>query len=254
MRFCLCWIAPTWIVFELVATKLPHYVLPTYPAIACLAAAALLAPDGESAGRWAVYRCGRCRALWLLVGVALAVLAAGRRLGAGSARRSGRRADRARRRAAAGRDAAVAPDAAGGCAAVACAAGAALILFASAYAYQLPRLRTIWISPRIAEAVARARPCADDDRRQHRPYTEPSLVFLLGTGTKLTDVAGRGGAPAARPGLRASPWSAPISATRFSALLKDAKFAPVELDRISGLNYSTGKRLDLILYGAPRAG
>ena len=40
----------------------------------------------------------------------------------------------------------------------------------------------------------------------------------------------------------------------FLGLLKDAKFAPAELDHISGLNYSTGKRLDLILYGAPRAG
>ena len=36
--------------------------------------------------------------------------------------------------------------------------------------------------------------------------------------------------------------------------MKDAKFAPAELDRISGLNYSTGKRLELILYGAHRAG
>ena len=48
VRFCLCWIAPTWIVFELIVTKLPHYVLPTYPAIACLAAAGLLAPDDGS--------------------------------------------------------------------------------------------------------------------------------------------------------------------------------------------------------------
>ena len=55
VRFCLCWIAPTWIVFELVATKLPHYVLPTYPAIACLTAAALLAPTTRAAGRRAVY-------------------------------------------------------------------------------------------------------------------------------------------------------------------------------------------------------
>ncbi|HEX2151002.1 MAG TPA: glycosyltransferase family 39 protein, partial [Stellaceae bacterium] len=54
VRFCLCWIAPTWIVFELVVTKLPHYVLPTYPAIACLTAAALLAPATKAAGRRAV--------------------------------------------------------------------------------------------------------------------------------------------------------------------------------------------------------
>ncbi|MBE7213421.1 MAG: glycosyltransferase family 39 protein, partial [Gluconacetobacter diazotrophicus] len=39
VRFLSCWIVPHWLVFELVATKLPHYVLPTYPAIAILAAA-----------------------------------------------------------------------------------------------------------------------------------------------------------------------------------------------------------------------
>ncbi len=37
VRFLIAWIAPTWIVFELVQTKLPHYVLPTVPAIALLA-------------------------------------------------------------------------------------------------------------------------------------------------------------------------------------------------------------------------
>ena len=36
--------------------------------------------------------------------------------------------------------------------------------------------------------------------------------------------------------------------------MKEARFAPAELDRIGGLNYSNGKRLELILYGAPRAG
>ena len=43
IRFCLAWIIPTWIGFELVVTKLPHYVLPVYPAIAILIAMALLA-------------------------------------------------------------------------------------------------------------------------------------------------------------------------------------------------------------------
>lgn len=41
--FCLAWIAPAWIVFELVSTKLPHYTLPLYPVIALLTARALLA-------------------------------------------------------------------------------------------------------------------------------------------------------------------------------------------------------------------
>ena len=38
VRFLLAWIVPSWIVFELVVTKLPHYVLPLYPAIAILIA------------------------------------------------------------------------------------------------------------------------------------------------------------------------------------------------------------------------
>lgn len=35
-QFLLAWLIPSWIVFELVMTKLPHYVLPLYPAIAIL--------------------------------------------------------------------------------------------------------------------------------------------------------------------------------------------------------------------------
>jgi 4-amino-4-deoxy-L-arabinose transferase-like glycosyltransferase len=37
-RFLLAWVVPCWIVFELVVTKLPHYMLPLYPALAILIA------------------------------------------------------------------------------------------------------------------------------------------------------------------------------------------------------------------------
>jgi 4-amino-4-deoxy-L-arabinose transferase-like glycosyltransferase len=40
-QFLLAWLVPSWIVFEVVMTKLPHYVLPLYPAIAILTAGAL---------------------------------------------------------------------------------------------------------------------------------------------------------------------------------------------------------------------
>jgi 4-amino-4-deoxy-L-arabinose transferase-like glycosyltransferase len=40
-QFLLAWLVPSWIVFEVVLTKLPHYVLPLYPAIAILTAGAL---------------------------------------------------------------------------------------------------------------------------------------------------------------------------------------------------------------------
>ena len=41
-RFLLSWIIPTWIVFEIAATKLPHYVMPLYPALAIVAAHAAI--------------------------------------------------------------------------------------------------------------------------------------------------------------------------------------------------------------------
>ena len=54
-QFLLAWLVPSWIVFELVLTKLPHYVLPLYPAIAILADARrrLVVRDSR---RWFRYR------------------------------------------------------------------------------------------------------------------------------------------------------------------------------------------------------
>lgn len=40
-RWLLCWIIPFWIILELIPTKLPHYPLPLYPAIALLMAGAI---------------------------------------------------------------------------------------------------------------------------------------------------------------------------------------------------------------------
>jgi 4-amino-4-deoxy-L-arabinose transferase-like glycosyltransferase len=40
-QYLLAWLLPSWIVFELVLTKLPHYVLPLYPAVAILTASAV---------------------------------------------------------------------------------------------------------------------------------------------------------------------------------------------------------------------
>ena len=42
VAFLLAWIVPIWLLFETVPTKLPHYVLPAYPAVAILVAASLL--------------------------------------------------------------------------------------------------------------------------------------------------------------------------------------------------------------------
>jgi 4-amino-4-deoxy-L-arabinose transferase-like glycosyltransferase len=251
VRFCLCWIAPTWLVFELVVTKLPHYVLPTYPAIACLAAAGLLSWKAGEAGRWTVRFTRAFAAVWLVIGIALAcwlpvaiwilearvdaigVLTAVAAMPLLGATLLLLRRDRPIR-------------------AVACAGAAALITFASAYGYQLPSLQTIWLSPRIADAVARVRPCPETTVASV-PYAEPSLVFLLGTGTELTDVRG------AMEHLRRDPACALAlvgaqEQSQFLSLMAAADVQPHELDRIRGIDYSNGKRLELILYAASPTG
>lgn len=64
MLLALVWVVPVWLVFELTATKLVHYVLPTYPALTILSA-------------WALWRAGpgRAWATWLMAAVPFALLA-----------------------------------------------------------------------------------------------------------------------------------------------------------------------------------
>ncbi|MEO8925843.1 MAG: glycosyltransferase family 39 protein, partial [Caulobacteraceae bacterium] len=50
VRFALCWLIPSWLVFEVAPTKLVHYTLPLYGALAWLMARALAEPVGR-AGR-----------------------------------------------------------------------------------------------------------------------------------------------------------------------------------------------------------
>ena len=75
VRFLIAWIVPTWLLFELIATKLPHYVLPIYPAIACLAAgAATTGVKRVASRRWTIagWIYG---GVWLAVGLALCAAA-----------------------------------------------------------------------------------------------------------------------------------------------------------------------------------
>lgn len=68
--FCFAWLVPGWILFELLPTKLPHYILPLAPAFALLAARGLFARRLWSA----VYQSwlGRAALLgWVLLGALL---------------------------------------------------------------------------------------------------------------------------------------------------------------------------------------
>jgi len=67
-RFLIAWIVPAWIVLEIVVTKLPHYVLPLYPAIAILIAG-VVDNHALARGRWL----STAPVWWFLLTIALAV-------------------------------------------------------------------------------------------------------------------------------------------------------------------------------------
>lgn len=74
--FLLAWLLPSWYVFEMVSTKLPHYTMPLYPALALLAARAAWS------NTWVARVEGRPLVAWLArgwaaMGVALIVAVAG---------------------------------------------------------------------------------------------------------------------------------------------------------------------------------
>lgn len=72
MRLLVCWILPFYILLELTPTKLPHYTLPLYPALAILCAYALYAigREGNMHPRW--WRYGSV----IFIGFSLILLAA----------------------------------------------------------------------------------------------------------------------------------------------------------------------------------
>ena len=72
VKFLLAWLVPSWIVFELVATKLPHYVLPLYPAIAMLFA--IVVDKNQLSARPSLRR---ATLLWFVMPVVLSAVALG---------------------------------------------------------------------------------------------------------------------------------------------------------------------------------
>ena len=252
VRFLAAWVAPTWLMYELVGTKLPHYVLPLYPALACLGAAAALAPHGWSSkpGRWAkLWRtlAWLYGALWLAVGGLLACL------GAALMWRYLHRLDAVALAAAAVAIALVVAAlvlaARGGRrSALAAAALGALTIYAGLYDYALPALTPIWLGPRIAALAARVRPCPGSVLASTR-FAEPSLVFLDAGRTVLTD-------PAPAADLLAADRAcamAIVSARQmgvFQARAARDGVTPQVLGHVDGRSYSTGEALSLTLFKA----
>ncbi|PNQ96475.1 glycosyl transferase [Azospirillum argentinense] len=247
VRFCVAWIIPSWLVFEAVPTKLLHYTLPVFPAIAILTAAAAREHflRRADAPRWGLFSVATVLgavgfgALTVAVAVipylvdgrvdpvAVAMLPVVLVLYALAVRLF------AQRREAHGFAAGLA---------------AAVVLYAGTYGAVLPGIDGVWISRQAARTVAAVRPCADSVVAS-AGYSEPSLVFLLGTDTRLTHGAGAAAHLVENPSCGLALVTNREEA-EFRTALKGAE--PVPLGRFTGFNYNTGKRLTLTLYGAAR--
>ena len=201
MRLCLAWIIPSWIVFEAVPTKLPHYVLPLYIAFAVLAVRAVVADQAYVARGWRAVTAGLFPALPILF--ALVTVVATTALESGGLERFLPLALAAPLFVAAIALAVTVMRAlrnSPGLAVVPLLALSTVTLGWSVYHFAWPALRSIQLSPRLAVA-ARNLPCADPQMATVGIYREPSLVFL--TRSDLAMLDGRGGAAfVLQPGCR----------------------------------------------------
>jgi len=229
-------------VFELAPTKLPHDTLPLYGALAWLMVAALLQPIGR---------------ISRILGAILAVLAGVVLAGAGVALAVLYGSETSRVWAGLTAVLLLGAAAAGAvfilsgrtpAAALILAGGLGVIGHDALAAGLAPTLQPLWVSTRAAEALKRA---DIDPRNGVTPgpvavagYGEPSIVFLLGAETELGEADDAASAISdGRPAIvevRQRP--------AFLAALKtqDGRAAPA--GEVKGLDYSTGKPVDLFLY------
>ncbi len=236
-------IIPYWLIIELTPTKLPHYALPVYPAIAIGAAWALREGLAKSLIPVRTYK--QAAALWMfIITLQLAVFAAAiwwfeaewsvllALLGLGIASLSIFTAIAAWRRQS--------------YAALALGVTAAGMLNAGAFGGVLPALKPIWPSQRAADALAPFRACVNGTVA-FAGHNEPSAVFLQGTDTKLVSHEN-----AARALLDGSALYAFVDAkriTRFEAVFEEKRQAvPAPLACVGGIDVNGGKQLGLRLY------
>jgi 4-amino-4-deoxy-L-arabinose transferase-like glycosyltransferase len=237
VRFLLAWIVPAWIIFELVPTKLPHYVFPLYPAIAILIAEALTAGK-LSRNRWLVL--GTIG--WFLIPLILSAVAiagaiyltddpvllawpfalAAAALGFLAWRRF--RAEGAE-------------------AALLRASAAAVLMGIAVFGVALPAMTPLFPSLLLARAVEEAG--CPNPVVASIGYDEPSLVFLLGTKTELVDPFHVG--DFLRPGGCRLAF---VDAGMEPFIAKQAQKQGIRYQRgpvIEGINFSKGHRISMVM-------
>jgi 4-amino-4-deoxy-L-arabinose transferase-like glycosyltransferase len=241
-RYLLAWLIPSWLMFELVPTKLPHYILPVYPALAIMTAAWLMAPR-DVAKRWErvlpVIATVQFVIVSLLAAAALIVVPV--RLASSVYLVS-----------------AISALLVLGLSAVAvffqlkqrmiAATGfallSALLLYPVLSAGIAPDLGPIWMSRSIADHLAHDR-AAYDPPPVLSGYVEPSAVFLLGTDTRLETGKVAGATMAQQGGLAIVEDR---DRTGFLQSLHAAGGKERAIDQVFGFDYSRGRREHVTFY------
>ncbi|MDI1281056.1 glycosyltransferase family 39 protein [Brevundimonas sp.] len=245
VRFMVCWLVPAWLIFEAAPTKLWHYTLPTFGAIALLAAAALTRPIGVISRRTGAVL--TVLAGTLIIGITLYGLT---EFGTSTAQTW----------------ATLTIVFTAGAAAIgaflllnrattsAIIASVLLGVFAhAALAGTLRQLRPLAIAPRLEATLEQA----DLHPRQGRiagpvaitGFHEPSFVFLTGRNTELTDA--EGAARALAEGRPAIVEAHDADAFHQSSARLGVTGRAVGI--VTGHNYSSGDDVSLTVYAPPGA-
>jgi 4-amino-4-deoxy-L-arabinose transferase-like glycosyltransferase len=242
-RFLLAWIVPAWIVFELVVTKLPHYVLPLYPAFAVLIAG-VIDPHMLARERWLVKGTSWWFVVPVLIGLGgiVGLMATTMQLGllawpfAAGAVIFGLfawwlyQADGAEQ-------------------SLLRAVVASILLAISTYAVVIPSMTPAFPSASVAQALRDAK--CDDPHLATAGLQEPSLVFLAGTGTRMVD-----GTDAAEFLRGGGCRFALVESAHERAFLRRADLIGLRYPppvRFEAFNYSSGRAISLGLYRAEGA-
>jgi 4-amino-4-deoxy-L-arabinose transferase-like glycosyltransferase len=243
-RFLLAWVVPSWLLFEAVQTKLPHYTLPLFPALMLLGAAWAMDPLRRMpARRW--WRAAAMAGLALVaLGLGAAALAApwftvralpweallvppAALLLLWPVLRAARRGDYGR--------------------AALFGALLAVLPYAAVLEGVAPRLAPLWIAPRLDALLAERAPGLPASAFGITGHAEPSVLFAVGTGTNLL----RTGGDAARF-LAEAPGRVVAVGNRAEADFRREAgvlgIAPMEIGTVTGLNYTRGRWITLILY------
>jgi 4-amino-4-deoxy-L-arabinose transferase-like glycosyltransferase len=243
VRFAVAWLVPAWALFELMPTKLVHYPLPLYGALAWLAAASLMRPVDRTpriigaglAGLAGLTLAGAGFYLFTLYGDApdmpSAIMTGALLIFAGLGGSLLLLRDKHRQ-------------------AIALSLALGGLGHAALVADLAPRLDPLWVSARTEQALAAQRLLPRQGVAEApvsvAGYAEPSLVFALGTSTEIE------GAPEA---ARAIAENRPaIVESREEAAFRQALAALGARARlvasVSGLDYSNGDEVALSLYVA----